>query len=116
MRTFTIRYDHRGRAATATVQGNEITTMNDLLCVRHDGMPIAAFPKEDVLHVTSHGADDDWPAPADENPGTAPWSPVAPRPRPTPMRPRSPIHHEPQRVTGVRVTRRVVGRTRPFVS
>ena len=69
MRTFTIKYVNRGRTATATVQGNEVTTLNDLFCIRHDGMPIATFPKEDVLHVTSHADEDDWPAPVMEDLG-----------------------------------------------
>ena len=69
MRTFTIKYVNRGRTATATVQGNEVTTLNDLFCISHDGMPIATFPKEDVLHVTSHGDEDDWAAPVVEDLG-----------------------------------------------
>ena len=67
MRTFTVTYVDRGRTATVTVQGNEIATLDESLCIRHDGMPIATFPTEDVLHVTSHGNNNDWPAPADEN-------------------------------------------------
>ncbi len=69
MRTFTVKYVDRGRAATATVQGNEIATLDDSLCIRYDGMPIATFPKDDVLHVTSHGDNDGPPAHADEDLG-----------------------------------------------
>ncbi len=69
MRTFTIKYVDCGRTATANVQGNEISTLDDLFCISHDGMPIATFPKDDVLHVTSHGNDGDWAAPVVENLG-----------------------------------------------
>ena len=43
--------------------------MNDLFCISHDGRPIATFPKEDVLHVTSHGNEHDWAAPVVEDLG-----------------------------------------------
>ena len=66
MRTFTVTYKRGGRLATATIQGNEITTMDDVLCIREDGIPLATFPKQDVLHVTSNGPEDDWPALAEE--------------------------------------------------
>ena len=66
MKMFTITYDRSGRIATATVQGNEITTMDDLLCIRKDGVPLATFPKQDVLHVTSNSPGDDRPAPVEE--------------------------------------------------
>ena len=81
MRTFTIKYTDRGRAATVTVQGNEIATMDERLCIRHDGMSIATFPKDDVLHVTSHGDNDDWPAPADDELELASSRPADRRPR-----------------------------------
>ena len=69
MRIFTITYDRRGRIATATVQGNEITTMDGFLCIREDGVPLATFPKQNVLHVTSNSLGDDPPAPAVEDLG-----------------------------------------------
>ena len=117
MRTFIIKYTDRGRDATVTVQGNEIATMEDLLCVRHDGMPIATFPKEDVLHVTSRGEDGDWPAPVDDELESAyPWRPAAPRPAWTPASQRAPLQRPLQQAAGVRVRRRVVSGTRPLVS
>lgn len=66
MRMFTVTYDRSGRVATATVQGNEIATVDDLLCIREDGMPLATFPKQSVLQITSHSPDDDRPAPVEE--------------------------------------------------
>ena len=64
MRMFTITYDSGGRIATATVQGTEITTTDESLCICEDGMPLATFPKQSVLHVTSNGPGDNRPAPA----------------------------------------------------
>ncbi len=64
MRTFTVTYDRSGRVATATVQGNEIATEDDLLCIRENGVPLATFPKRSVLQITSNSPDDDRPAPA----------------------------------------------------
>ena len=116
MRTFTIKYTDRGGDATVTVQGDEIATMDDLLCVRYDGMPIATFPKEDVLHVTSRGDDDDWPAPADDELESAPWRPAAPGPAWTPVSRRAPLRRPLQQATGVRVSRRGVSGTRPLGS
>ena len=116
MRTFTIKYTDRGHDATVTIQGNEVATMDDLLCVRHDGMPIATFPKEDVLHVTSRGDDDHWPAPADDELESAPWRPAAPRPAWTPVSRRAPLRRTLQQATGVPVSRRVVSGTGPSVS
>lgn len=66
MRMFTVTYDRSGRVATATVQGNEIATVDDLLCIREDGIPLATFPKQSVLQITSHSPDDDRPAPVEE--------------------------------------------------
>lgn len=117
MRTFTIKYTDRGRDATVTVQGNEVATMDDLLCVRHDGMPIATFPKEDVQHVRSRGDDDDdWPAPADDELESAPWRPAAANPAWTPVSQRAPLRRPLQQASGGRVSRRVVSETRPPVS
>lgn len=116
MKTFTIQYTHHGRTATVTVQGNEIATMDDRLCIRHDGMPIATFPKEDVLHVTSRSDEDDWPAPADDGPELAPWRPASPRPAWTPVSHRTPLRHtSPATATG-RASRRVVTGTRPLAT
>ena len=64
MRMFTITYDSGGRIATATVQGTEITTTDESLCICEDGMPLATFAKQSVLHVTSNGPGDNRPAPA----------------------------------------------------
>ena len=64
MRMFTITYDRGGRIATATVQGTEITTTDDSLCICEDGTPLATFPKQSVLHVTSNSPGDNRPAPA----------------------------------------------------
>ena len=116
MKTFTIQYTDRGRAATVTVQGDEIATMDHLLCIRHDGMPIATFPKEDVLHVTSRSDKNDWPAPADDGPELAPWRPANPRPAWTPVIQRAPLRRPSQPTAGVRVSRRVITRTRPLVT
>ena len=116
MRTFTIKYVERGRAATVTVQGNEIATLDDRLCIRHDGMPIATFPTDDVLHVTSHGDDDDWPAPADDELELGSSRPADPRPSWTPPSPRPPLKRPLVHTAGVRVSRRVVTGTRPLVS
>lgn len=116
MRTFTIKYTDCGRDATVTVQGNEIATMDGLLCVHHDGMPIATFPKEDVLHVTSRGDNEDWPAPVDDELESAAWRPAAPRPAWTPVSRKAPLRRPLQQATGLRVSRRVVSGTRPTVS
>ena len=116
MRTFTIKYTDRGRDATVTVQGNEIATVDDLLCVRHDGMQIATFQKDDVLHVTSRGDKDDWSPAADDDLESAPWSPVEPRPVRTPARSMTPLTRPLQYATGLRASRRVVTGTRPLVS
>ena len=116
MRTFTIKYMDRGRAATVTVQGNEIATMDDRLCISHDGMPIATFPKDDVLHVTSRGDNDDWPAPVDDEIELAATRPADSRPAWTPVSPRPPQKRPLQQGTSVRVSRRVVTGTRPLVS
>lgn len=116
MRTFTIKYTDRGRAATVTVQGNEIATMDERLCIRHDGMSIATFPKDDVLHVTSHGDNDDWPAPADDELELASSRPADRRPAWTPASPRPPLTRPLQHGTGVRVSRRVVSGTRPLAA
>ena len=64
MRMFTVTYDRSGRVATATVQGTELSTTDDLLCICEDGVPLATFPKQSVLHVTSNNPGDDRPAPA----------------------------------------------------
>ena len=64
MRMFTITYDSGGRIATATVQGTEITTTDESLCICEDGTPLATFPKQSVLHVTSNSPGDNRPAPA----------------------------------------------------
>ena len=64
MKMFTITYDSGGRIATATVQGTEITTTDESLCICEDGTPLATFPKQSVLHVTSNGPGDNRPAPA----------------------------------------------------
>ena len=64
MRTFTVTYDRSGRVATATVQGSEIATEDDLLCIRENGVPLATFPKQSVLQIASNSPDDDRPAPA----------------------------------------------------
>lgn len=79
MRMYTVTYDHRGRVATATVQGDEVTTMHDLLCIREDGRPLATFPKRDVLHVTSNGPGDERAAAAVENVGMPIRGPLAAR-------------------------------------
>ena len=63
MRMFTITYDSGGRVATATVQGTEITTTDESLCICENGTPLATFPKQSVLHVTSNGPGDNRPAP-----------------------------------------------------
>lgn len=116
MRAFTIKYTDRGRAATVTVQGNEIATLDDWLCVRDNGTPIATFPKEDVLHVTSRSDEDDWPAPADDALETAPWKPAEPRPAWTPVSRKASLHRPLQPATGVRASRRVVTGTRPLAT
>lgn len=116
MRTFIIKYDDRGRVATTTVQGDEVSTVDDLLCIRYDGMPIASFPKEDVLHVTSHGSDDDLPAPAEDDLGMPVGRPVAPRLHPPSMRSRSGMNGTPQGTADLRAIRRVISSPRPFVS
>ena len=64
MRMFTITYDSGGRIATATVQGTEVTTTDESLCICEDGTPLATFPKQSVLHVTSNAPGDNRPAPA----------------------------------------------------
>ena len=64
MRMFTITYDRSGRIATATVQGTEITTTDELLCICEHGVPLATFPKRSVLHVSSNGPGAGQPAPA----------------------------------------------------
>ena len=116
MRTFTIKYVERGRATTVTVQGNEIATLDDRLCVRHDGMPIAAFPTADVLHVTSRSDGDDWPAPADDELESGSSRPADLRPAWTPVGPRPPLKRPLPQTAGVRVSRRVVTGTYPLVS
>ena len=63
MRMFTITYDNGGRIATATVQGTEIKTTDDSLCICENGTPLANFPTQSVLHVTSNGPGDHGPAP-----------------------------------------------------
>ena len=63
MRLFTITYDRGGGIAVSTVQGNEIVTVDDFFCVREHGVPLATFPKQDVLHVTTNGPGADRPAP-----------------------------------------------------
>ena len=63
MRMFTITYDSGGRIATATVQGTEVTTTDESLCICEDGTPLASFPKQSVLHVTSNAPGDNRPAP-----------------------------------------------------
>lgn len=62
MGMFTITYDSGGRVATATVQGTEVTTTDENLCICEDGTPLATFPKQSVLHVTSNGPGDNRPA------------------------------------------------------
>jgi hypothetical protein len=116
MRTFTIEYADRGRTATVTVQGNEIATIDEVLCIRHDGMSIATFPKDDVLHVTSRSDTDDWPAPAVDKLEPTPSRPADQRPYWTPVAPRPPLKRPGQRTTGVRVSRRVVTGTHPRVT
>ena len=75
MRMFTITYDSRGRVATATVQGTEVTTTDELLCICEDGVPLATFPKQSVLHVTSNSPGDNRPAPTVDDLGMPVRSP-----------------------------------------
>ena len=77
MRMFTVTYDRSGRVATATVQGTEISTTDDLLCICEDGVPLATFPKQSVLHVTSNSPGDDRPAPAVDDLGMPVRSPLS---------------------------------------
>ena len=110
MRTFTVTYKRGGRLATATVQGNEITTMDDVLCIREDGIPLATFPMQDVLHVTSNGPEDDWPALAEEALGMPCGSTVDTRPElpeKEQTRLRTAIDRTPQPAAGERVARRM---------
>lgn len=121
MRAFTVKYTVRGKAATVTVQGNEIATMDDVLCIRDDGVQIATFPKEDVLHVTSRSDNNNWTATAGDDPESTPWSPVEPHPARTLATPRTavktpvsmPLRRPLQPITGVRISRRIA---RPLVS
>ena len=71
MRMFTVTYDRSGRVATATVQGTEISTTDDLLCICEDGVPLATFPKQSVLHVTSNNPGDTSNSPGDDRPAPA---------------------------------------------
>ena len=71
MRMFTVTYDRSGRVATATVQGKEILTTDDLLCICEDGVPLATFPKQSVLHVTSNNPGDTSNSPGDDRPAPA---------------------------------------------
>ena len=71
MRMFTVTYDRSGRVATATVQGTEISTTDDLLCICEDGVPLATFPKQSVLHVTSNNPGDASNSPGDDRPAPA---------------------------------------------
>ena len=71
MRMFTVTYDRSGRVATATVQGTEISTTDDLLCICEDGVPLATFPKQSVLHVTSNNPGDTSNSPGDDRPSPA---------------------------------------------